>query len=118
MSERIKRNLQFLRAFLPNPKKKKQRRAILKLASSDNIKALCEGALNTLKGNVPLSVLEKRKLRRHSEKIRKLACRKTSVKRKKAFLVQEGGFLPLIITPLLSAAGGLAARAIANAAGL
>jgi hypothetical protein len=117
MSDRIKRNLNFLKSLL-HSKKKKLRKSIVKVASNDNIDALSEAALNTLRGNVPLTSEERRKLKPHSEKLRALAHKKTSIKKKKSLLIQEGGFLPLLLPPLLSAAGAITGRAIATAVGI
>ena len=94
-----------------------RRRILIRKASKDNIDALSEVALNTLLGNVPLSNKHKQKLKRHKFSIRNLA-KKLSLKKKKEFLVQKGGFLPLLITPALSILGGLAANAISSLAGV
>jgi len=117
MSDRIRRNIPFLKALLQS-RRKKQRKALIKVASEDNIDAVAEGALNTLRGNVPLTATQKRRLSAHKDKIRKLAHKRISNKKKKTFLVQAGGFLPIFIPPLLSAAGALTGRIIASAAGI
>ena len=80
-----------------------QRRAVLKTASPKLIKCICECALNLLRGNVPLKHSEKVKLRRHRHSLRKLAEKKGSWKSKKKFVVQKGGFLPLLIGPIIGA---------------
>jgi len=115
MSETTKRNEAFFKKLLCGVNRKKSREALIKKASSDNIDALSEVALNVLKGNLELSKTEKKKLQRHKKKLRVLGRRNISVKRKKSFLVQEGGFLPLMLTPFLSAAGYIAGRAISSA---
>jgi hypothetical protein len=94
------------------------RKKLIRKASRDNIDALSEVALNTLLGNVPLKDEQKKKLKRHRTKIRQLAHRRTSTKKKKILLVQQGGFLPLLLAPLLSALGGLAGKAIGSAVGI
>jgi|GEM_PF-7030264 len=116
MAECVIRNKGFLNRV--HKCKNKERKTLIKNASRDNIDALSEIALNTLLGNVPLKTEEKQKLKRHRDKIRKLAHRKTSTKKKKILLVQQGGFLPLLLTPILSALGGLAAKAIGSAIGI
>jgi len=94
MQDRVVRNKTFLQEV--SKCKPTVRRKLIKNASKDNIDALSEVAMNTLLGNVPLSDLHKKKLKRHKFSIRKLA-KKISLKAKKKFLVQKGGFLPLLL---------------------
>jgi len=115
MTKRIMRNKDFLRNV--SRSKSFRRKVLIKKATKDNIDALSEVALNTLLGNVPLTGQHKQKLRRYRFKIRNLA-KKFSLKKKKDFLIQKGGFLPLLVTPILSILGGLAANAITHLAGL
>lgn len=116
MTKRIEENRHFLK--LLSESKIKRRRNIIKTATRGNIDALSELALNTLLGNVPLKPEHKQKLKRHRFSIRHLAKKRTSLKKRKEFLVQKGGFLPLLITPILSILGGLAANALSHVAGL
>ncbi len=53
MSLRMQRNLALLRMLFKSPHG--IRRAIVSQSSADFINALCEIALNVLKGNIPLS---------------------------------------------------------------
>jgi len=115
MSSTTERNASFFKTLLCGGKQKKSRQKIIRQASTDNIDALSEIALNLLKGNIPLNTKEKKKLKRHKDKIRKLGKRNVSTKKKKTLLVQEGGFLPLLLAPFLSAAGYIAGRAISTA---
>jgi hypothetical protein len=87
-------------------------------ANPDEIRALTEIALNIINGNFELTPETVEKLKKHKEHIRNLAKRTLSHKKKKLFLVQKGGFLPFLITPVLSALGALAGRAIGNQLGL
>ena len=82
----------------------KQRKCIIEGASNELINAICECALNCLKGNVPLNPSQKGKLARHKGKLRSLADKKVAKAKKKAVLKQQGGFLPLLIG---AAAAGL-----------
>lgn len=116
MTIRIQRNRDFFRSLLQCTKK--QRDKNIQLATKDNIDALSEAALNTLKGNVPLESGLKKKLKRHCSRIRQLAHKRVSRKRKKELLVQQGGFLPLLIPAVLTAVGSLAASAIGKAVGI
>lgn len=98
MSARIKRNAPLLKAlYRATPKK---RRDILIHSSPDFIQTLCEISLNLLKGNVPLTPSQFKKLKRQKKIIKLLADKRTSLKRKQQVLKkQTGGFL----LPLLSA---------------
>lgn len=115
MSNCLKRNSEFLQSLLS--KKGNKRKRLINKASMDQIDSLSEIALNIIKGKVNISPVHKKKLNRHKEKIRKLA-KKISLKARKRILVQRGGFLPLLITPILSLLGALAGKAISKAVGL
>jgi hypothetical protein len=84
----------------------------------DNINAISEIALNTLRGNVPLKKAQKNRLRKFKSKLRQLSQRGLSAKRRKLLLVQEGGVLPVLLTPLLSVLAGVASKAVGSALGL
>ena len=70
-------------------------KAMIKHADPGLVKCLCECALNILKGNVPITAAQKRKLSRHKADLRSLAQAKTSAKKKKKIL-QKGGILPIL----------------------
>lgn len=74
---------------------------ILKNADKDLLKCLSECAYNILKGNVDLSPSEKTKLTKYKQKLRQVADKKTSLK-KKHRLIQVGGFIPALLAPLLT----------------
>lgn len=90
--------------------KREQRKFLLKGAKKSLIDAISECVYNTLQGNVKLSKSQKTKLAKHSGKLRKIANKKFSWKRKRAILVQEGGgffsFLFPIISSLIGALTG------------
>ena len=67
---------------------------------------LCECSKNILEGNVPLSPVQKRNLRRHKRSLRELTLKKIS-KKKKNKILQKGGFIGALITPILSLLGGM-----------
>ena len=96
MSARVKRNLAVLKHLIKAPPR--QRKAILCTASDDLIAAISEIALNTLKGNIPLSPQQVRVLRKKQDLIKRLSNKKVSLRRKKHLVKQSGGFLG----PLLS----------------
>ena len=67
-------------------------------------------AYNVLKGNVPMSASQYRKLRRFKKSVRLLSCADLTNKRRLA-LAQRGGFLSALLSPLLgSVVTGLAGR--------
>jgi hypothetical protein len=62
--------------------------------------------VNILKGRVPLSAKQKSKLSRHKEKLRTLAKRSTSLRKKKE-VIQKGSFLGLILPAVAGVLGGM-----------
>lgn len=89
---------------------KQERNSILRKADTGLIKNICECALNTLKGNIPLDKKEKQRLRRYAGCLRKLSTRRGSWGCKRKYIIQNGGFL----TPLLSAVAGILAAIIST----
>ena len=87
-------------------------------ATPDQIRALSEIASNIVKGNFKVDSKTFKKLQKHKEHIRKLSKKTCSHIKKKAILTQKGGFLPLLVTPILSALGGIAGRVIGSQLGL
>ena len=55
-----------------------------------------------------VSNVQKQKLNRHKQKLRSLADKKQSLAKKKEILVQKGGFVSLLIKPILTAITTLA----------
>lgn len=110
--KRLCRNLDYLKVLCKT--NKRQRESILHGADRDLILCLCECADNVLKGNVPLKETQHERLRNYKKPLRCMANKNVSVQTKKKLLVQEGGFLPLLLTPILSIAGSLIADAIAG----
>jgi hypothetical protein len=91
-----------------------QRRKFLKNAPHSLINCICEICFNILKGNVPLNTLQKKKLKKHTKLMRYLTLSKNRklIGHKRSLILQEGGFLPLILTPLLTIAADLLADLI------
>ena len=70
-----------------------KRKDILKNCSTDFLQSLCELSLNLLKGNIPLSGAQYKKLKKQKKIIKLLASKKTNIKTKhKALRKQSGGF--------------------------
>ncbi|GFX47852.1 uncharacterized protein TNCV_5002731 [Trichonephila clavipes] len=90
-----------------------QRKAILKSATDDRIKTLCEICDNLLSGNIPTKKIKK--LCSYKRVIRLLANRSVPISRKRKLFTtnrQVGGFLPLILPGVLSLLGGIAGKVI------
>jgi hypothetical protein len=65
------------------------------------VDGLCECTDNSLRGNVPLTKLQKEKLKRNKAGLRALTKKSVSLKKKKAIL-QKGGFLGSLLAPIAS----------------
>lgn len=108
LPHRLRRNFNKLK--LLKKAKKSQRRKLLEAADNDLILCLCDCANNILKGNVNLNPKQKKQLARHKGAIRSLVSRgksKKTINKKRKLLIQQGGFLPMLLGPILSVASGL-----------
>lgn len=109
MSNRVKRNLALLKLLLQSSPQ--QRKAILCSASDDLIAAISEIALNTLKGNIPLTPYQIRVLKKRRGIIKNLSNKRLPLKKKKQLVKQSGGFIgPLLSFALPLITGLLASR--------
>jgi len=90
------------------------RNFMLKNSSNSFTKCLCEICLNILKGSIPLSAVQKKHLKRYRSTLHLLANKKQSLLRKKREIIQKGGILPLILTPILSIAAELLEKFISK----
>jgi hypothetical protein len=109
----IRNNSDFLRILATS--KDKQKKALLKTCSDNNIKAISEIALNTLSGNIKLTKTKKDRLRRFKSALRTLAKKTVPLKKKRQIINQKGGALfPLLIPPVLSLLSSYAARALSS----
>ena len=104
MSKCLKRNLNLLRIL--HKSKPRVVKSVIKEAPADLLRALCKCALNVLKGNVKLTSRQLSKLKRYKNGLRVLANKKTSNKKRRDVL-QKGGFLSALLTPVLGILGGL-----------
>lgn len=110
MSDRLKRHINELHTL--NSCKTSQRKNYLKDASEDLIHCLCEVCYNILLGNIPVSPQQREKLKKFKNLLRKLVeiqgkKKRKDLKLKRNIIAQTGGFLPLILTPLLAIASQL-----------
>ena len=83
----------------------KQRKKLLKQGGKALQLCLQECAMNILNGNIPLTPFQLKKLRRHKEKVRKIAKSRISHKQK-LDIEQKGGFLPALLAPVVGAVLG------------
>jgi hypothetical protein len=85
------------RVFLQKCKNKKNCKHLVKHASSDELRSICECAKNILKGHVRLNQGTVTKLRPFKKHLHKLSLKKVSLKTKRKILQQGSGFfLPLL----------------------
>ncbi len=89
-------------------------KAIIKTADKGLVNCLCEVCLNVLKGNVPVTTVQKRKLSRHKADLRRLIKKNLSLNSKKRIL-QKGGFLGALLGPLVGGLGKVILPALAGA---
>ena len=105
MSQRIKRYAPLLRR-LSKLSAKDRKKVLKKYLTKDVICCISECCKNVIKGNVPLNSNQKRTLLRYKNNLRKLALKKTSSKQKKR-IIQSGGFLGALLSPIVSILGNL-----------
>ena len=77
------------------------RKHLITKADRSLVDCLCECADNILRGNVPLTKLQKEKLKRNKAGLRALTKKSVSLKKKKAIL-QKGGLLGSLLAPIAS----------------
>src|SRR5215470_12915184 len=105
MSESLRKHSSLLR-LLHRSSPKLRRALIKKNCNGEFIRCISNCCANILKCNVPLNRAQLLKLRRKRHIVRKLADTKTSIAVKKR-IIQKGGFLGLILPPLVGALGSL-----------
>ena len=103
MSERMKRSLPYLQILAEA--KPKLRKILIKNLPESVIIAICECCLNMLKGVIPLTARQKRRLAPYKTQLCALAKMKVSQKRKKTYLTQRGG--AFLLSVLRAALGAL-----------
>ena len=113
MSARMKRNWDLLRVLQKAPKA--QRDAIIRSSSDDLVLAICEIIVNVLNGTVRLTPAQRKKLTIYKKILRSVADRKLKSSTKKRLLIQKGGFLPAILTPVLAVVASLIGETIGSA---
>lgn len=81
---------------------KKLRKAIIENSDNDVIKTIIEIVYNTLKGNTIIKPSIKSNLKKYKNELRRISCPKRSLSSKRKVLIQKGGFLPILLSSLLS----------------
>jgi hypothetical protein len=106
MSKRMKGSLPYLQVMgRCGPR---LRKFMINNVPPEVIPAMCECSLNLLKGVIPLSPSQKRRLARYKTHLHDLASKKVSRKRKKQRLNKKGGnLLSALLPPVLSVLGSL-----------
>ena len=102
MSQRVKQQAHMLKYLCKA--KPKAIKGVINHCDPDLLDALCECSLNILKGVVPLSPSQHKRLTRFKTNLRGLAKKNTSRQRQRSLLL-KGGFLQALLTPLLSVLG-------------
>lgn len=77
-----------------------QRAALLRKADSNLIRCICECTLNVINGNVPLTKLQKTRLKKHAKNLRKIASPKGTWCSKRKIIAQQSTFLTLLLSAL------------------
>ena len=101
MSARLKKHLPLLQWL--SKAKPKSSKAVIKTADKEVLDSVRECCLNVLKGNVPLTPQQKKRLHKHKHTLRRLASPQKLSDKSKRQLVQKGGFLSALLPPILSA---------------
>jgi len=112
MSERMAKHYELLR--LLSKANHKQRKALIENTNNEFIYCICECIQNLLKGNVPCSHVRRTKLKQSADVLRQIVHRRTPLKQKRELLVQQGGFLPALLAPIVGIAGGLIGDLLGN----
>jgi hypothetical protein len=110
MDGRIQKKTAFLREF--HKCSNQNRKKLLKTATPNQIKSVCECALNVVNGNVPVKGRLLHKLKAHRKVLKQLSFGKGTINTKRRLLIQRGGFLPVLAAALLPLVGTLVDRLV------
>ena len=87
---RLRRQRPFLQSVLKEANRKK-RQQMLTYANADQINAISEMVLNSLKKRVPIKPHTLAKLKRHKTVLREVGRRRNSLKRRREHLLKQAG---------------------------
>ena len=97
---RLWRNAPHLKALKKSSAK--QRKNIISKGKADLINCICDCCLNLVNGNLKVNKVQRKTLIHHAADIRALSKKGKSFKKRKEILVQRGGFIPALLTPVLT----------------
>lgn len=101
MSKLVKNNVDFLKK-LGKTKSVKKRNKLLSEANSEQILAILEICINTLKFRVKLTSKQRQKLLTFAEYLRKLSRTRSEKSARKVLQSGDGSVLPALIIPILA----------------
>ena len=105
MTQRVVQHMDALKK-LKRLKGGKKRDDLLKHGGKPLQLCLRECALNILKGNVPLTSQQLKKLKAHKVLLREF-CKNRTSQRRRFEIEQKGGFLPALLAPVIGAVLGV-----------
>jgi hypothetical protein len=105
MAPKVNNNADFLQKVYKGSVR--ARKQAVSSATSNQVKALCECALNACSGRAKIKRAHLRKLRLSENNLIRLAYAKDPIETKKKLLIQSGGALPVLAALGLSALGSL-----------
>lgn len=88
------------------------RTLILNSLDAGTIHVLAQLAANILHGNIPIDGVQKYKLRKFKRVLAILRNKYASIEQKREALIQQGGFLPLLLPIISSLAGAVISKVI------
>lgn len=109
--KRIQKNLDYLKVL--SCCSKKMSKSIISNGPKELIDAICECVLNLLIGNINLEQNQKDKLYKYRNSLRKLLKNK-NLKQKKQILVQNGGFLQILLPSIISGLASIVSSVISS----
>ncbi len=85
------------------------RKRIVDRGDRELVDSICECCVNILNGVIPLDDKQKTRLVKHKNRLRELALKKVSLRKKKE-IVQSGGLLGAVLAPAVAFLGSLLFR--------
>jgi hypothetical protein len=92
----------------------RQRKQFLQRVNDEFINALGEGSLNIIKGNVPLTQDQYKKLKRHRSHLKALSNKRLPIRTRRQIVEQKGGFVGLLASILVPTIASLVGSAIGS----
>jgi len=111
---RLRKHLPLLRV-IAGSRRPKQCQSLLQHADKEFVECLCECIQNVTQGNLHIDKHRRQRLVKHKGLLRRIIDKRTGLRRKRKLLTQSGGFLPLLLAPIIGLAGSLIGDAISGA---